>query len=186
MLNDTVVQILPARVSVTLRLLDVPSNPNHTSRAERLGLAQRVAVQRLDPRPAHELWRREALDEVAFVCVSMLLRRRRGDAQRLRNLGQLVVLGHTLEEIRLLVVVRCEHDEEDDIAQRGGPLRLVCHNGGGVVDLAVELAHVEILGAVQTPEDHERVVAQLEVLRMVSVVDRVSANVPRGPSQRAI
>lgn len=172
-LDDPVVQDLPPLLPLRmlLLLLDVSLNALDVRRSTKdLRPPERVAVQFLDVRPPPQFGVDEALDEVAVPSIGGQRKkeRKRGkrkNAQRLLHLLQLVVLINAVQQIRLLVVVRSEYEEVDDVAEDGGGGGGVLRDGRGGVDGTVVLRDVEVFVGRESVEDHEGVVTEFEVLR---------------------
>lgn len=208
MLDDPVVQDLPPRLAlgVLVVLLDVARHARRPRRPEHLRPPQALAVQVLDVGPPPQLRVDEALDEVAAGvherAVQQLSMRRTTlegegrDALGLLHLLEPVVLVHPVQEVALLVVVRREDEEVDDVAQDGRRRLGALGDRRRLVDGAVVLGDLEVLLGPQAVQDHEGVVAQLEVLRgdeggqLEVVVDKMSKtrgkrSAPRAPCRRA-
>lgn len=76
----------------------------------------------------------------------------------------MLVLHDAVQQVRLLVIVGGQDDENEDILQDSLALNLVAFDGLGRVDLAIVLADVEVFVLVESVLDHQVVEAQLQIL----------------------
>ena len=139
MLDDALAEVLPPRVR--FRVAGVRGG------GEDVGGAEVRAEALGDDRPAHEFGDGEEFQQLGFV----------------GNLGVAGVGVDAVQEVGLLVVVRGEEDVVDDALEDSVELGWVVFDGGGVEDLAVVFAGVEVVVIVLGEGDLLFVVAEFEV-----------------------
>jgi hypothetical protein len=191
--DDPVMKHLPPLVSLAMLgiLLNVTIDARRPRRSKHLCLPERFAVQTLDVVPHDELGINKHLDEVAVLCSVVVgngnplisdLDKKQGTVKKRKHvlekgdLAQPVVLVRPVQQVVLLVVVRGQDEEVDNVAQARRRELRVRRNRRRVVHGAVVLGDVEVLVAPERVQHHQRIVAQFQVLSTEGRSPRESAH----------